>query len=127
MPLVKTLTCPNGCENLQVQPLHSFAQATLNRVLLWCPRGPKCQVKVKYEDYYKHVKHGCGEIQGQCECGEQLKQADFAKHVQKECRLTIVKCNECQLEMKRESLHRQVGDCLKDLMTERQQLLNKLS
>ena len=72
------MICPQGCENLQVTCLHSFARGILNKTLLGCPmaghqEGTGCQAKIRYEDYMQHVTHACGELKVQCKCGMQMK------------------------------------------------------
>jgi hypothetical protein len=118
--------CPSGCANLHVQPLHSYARMMLNKVLLKCPWAPACQVKLRYEDYVRHVQEGCGEICCKCQCGKQVKQKDIANHNLNECRLTLVECPKCHTFVYREAQHKSQSECLQTLLQDREHLLRQL-
>ena len=64
------IVCPSGCQNLEVQGIHTFARQVLDRVILSCPNanedGAGCQNKVRYCDYVKHVTQTCGELLVHC-------------------------------------------------------------
>ena len=99
------MICPQGCENLQVQCLHTYAKGILNKTLLACPmaghEGSGCQAKIRYEDYMSHVIQNCGELMAKCECGKLVKQNLIKKHKTDECELTIVQCSSCKMMMPR--------------------------
>ena len=115
--LESVFVCPQGCPDLKVQYLHSYASSVLAQTLLTCPNQSAlqencCSVKVPYSEYVRHVTQTCGELQAQCACGMQLRQKEVRRHQNEECPCQLTECARCKLVMPRRELHASIEECL---------------